>query len=298
MKKKEIRDYIHDSKRIYEKTEIPKELDNIVANAINHTSEGKVKSMKKYYGRKALGAAAAILICFTVGLNTSESFAMAAGGIPIIGSISRVLTFRSYEKEDEDKSVKVEIPEIQTSADDKQEFVVDINQEIQEIVKQYEENANMHIEEYKKAFLETGGTEEEFSAKGIKVDVSYEVKYETDEILSLVLTANENWCGAYGVQHYYNLNLKEGTHITLKDLLGENYIDIANASIKAEMKQRMEADSNLVYWGGSEGIAGFETVGEDTRFYINEVGNPVVVFEKYEIAPGAFGIQEFEIQKQ
>ena len=36
----------------------------------------------------------------------------------------------------------------------------------------------------------------------------------------------------------------------------------------------------------------------DTPFYINEKGNPVVVFEKYEIAPGALGRPEFEIERQ
>jgi len=34
-----------------------------------------------------------------------------------------------------------------------------------------------------------------------------------------------------------------------------------------------------------------------TYLYINENGNPVIVFEKYEIAPGAAGAVEFEIQK-
>ena len=43
---------------------------------------------------------------------------------------------------------------------------------------------------------------------------------------------------------------------------------------------------------------GFETVTADTPFYINEKGNPVVVFEKYEIAPGALGRPEFEIERQ
>lgn len=298
MKKKKVEDYIQDSKKIYESTEIPEELENVVINTISDAMERREVPMKKYYGRKALGAAAAIVICFTIGLNTSESFAVAAAELPIIGSISRVLVFRSYETEDEDKNVKVRVPKIQVSTDENQEFAVDVNQEIQKIVKQYEEEAAVHIAEYKEAFLDTGGTEAEFSDKGIKVDVSYEVKYETEEVLSLVLTANENWCGAYGVQYYYNLNLKDGVHITLKDLLGENYVEIANASITAQMQQRMEEDNSLEYWDGSDGITGFETVSEDTKFYINSAGNPVVVFEKYEIAPGAFGIQEFEISRQ
>ena len=39
-------------------------------------------------------------------------------------------------------------------------------------------------------------------------------------------------------------------------------------------------------------------LGENTKFYIGANGNPVIVFDKYEIAPGAFGIQEFEINRQ
>ena len=48
-----------------------------------------------------------------------------------------------------------------------------------------------------------------------------------------------------------------------------------------------------LFW--RDGIEGFTTVDENTKFYLNEKGNPVVVFAPYEIAPGAFGAQEFEI---
>ena len=37
---------------------------------------------------------------------------------------------------------------------------------------------------------------------------------------------------------------------------------------------------------------------EYIKFYINEKGRIVIVFEKYEIAPGYMGTQEFEIDKQ
>ena len=38
-------------------------------------------------------------------------------------------------------------------------------------------------------------------------------------------------------------------------------------------------------------------ITKDARFYINENNNPVIVFEKYEIAPGSSGSVEFEIVK-
>ena len=64
----------------------------------------------------------------------------------------------------------------------------------------------------------------------------------------------------------------------------------------------MEENEDYVYWGSEkddDGIdmGGFTTVDRNTTFYINEAGNPVVTFPKYEIAPGFMGVQEFEIQK-
>ena len=38
---------------------------------------------------------------------------------------------------------------------------------------------------------------EAFAEKGIKVDAGYEVKYETEDVLSLEITANENWASGY-----------------------------------------------------------------------------------------------------
>ena len=48
-----------------------------------------------------------------------------------------------------------------------------------------------------------------------------------------------------------------------------------------------------IYFEPGEG--GFESIDEDQTFYLNQAGNAVVVFEKYEIAPGYMGMQEFEI---
>ena len=40
----------------------------------------------------------------------------------------------------------------------------------------------------------------------------------------------------------------------------------------------------------------FEGITENQKFYVNENGNVVIVFDKYEIAPGYMGMPEFEIQ--
>ena len=43
------------------------------------------------------------------------------------------------------------------------------------------------------------------------------------------------------------------------------------------------------------GESGFQSIADDQAFYLNQAGNPVVLFDKYEIAPGYMGAQEFEI---
>ncbi|MDE7007074.1 MAG: RsiV family protein, partial [Lachnospiraceae bacterium] len=45
----------------------------------------------------------------------------------------------------------------------------------------------------------------------------------------------------------------------------------------------------------TEEEGGFTGISEDARFYINENNRPVIVFEKYKIAPGSSGEIEFEI---
>lgn len=247
----------------------------------------------KRYGKRVAATAACLVICFVAALNVSEPFAAAVAKVPVVGGIVQVVTWRSYVQEDEDKTIQMEVPQIEGEEDSG--VVADVNAEIQKIVDDYKAQAEQQIAEYKEAFIATGGTEEEFAQKDIKVDVQYDVKYQSDTRLSLELTANENWCNAYNVQYFYNIDLKDDKALTLEDILGEDYVSIANASIREQMQQRMAEDENLVYWDGSDGIEGFTTVDENTKFYLNEKGNPVVVFAAYEIAPGAFGAQEFKI---
>ena len=38
-------------------------------------------------------------------------------------------------------------------------------------------------------------------------------------------------------------------------------------------------------------------ITEETPFYMNADDNPVLVFDKYELAPGSEGIQEFAVNR-
>lgn len=305
MKAKDFEERLLESKKIYEQMEIPvalkermelalgemrTETEQTEASTEMRREEKQVIPMKKNWTwKKTTGLIAACAVfCFTAGLNISPTFATDMQANPLLGGISRVLTFRSYEISDGDKTISTEIPQVDGAEEG---YSKEVNEQIQKIVADYEAKAAADIEAYKEAFLATGGTEEEFQAKNIKVNVDYEVKSETEGTLSLVLTGYEDWSASTVETEYYNINLKDNSKITLEDLLGEDYINIANESIKAQITAD---DSGLFF---DEEMGGFATITPETNFYINEAGNPVIVFQKYEIAAGAAGMPEFEIIK-
>ena len=277
------------AKKKYDETEIPDELAERIQMEIKRQDSKRRKAVFWNLGfRRGLAAAAAAVVLFTTGLNTSTVFAETVGNLPVIGAVARVLTFRSYETEDEDLKISVEIPSIEMISEDFSDLEKSVNEEILRLCEHYAQEARNRAEEYRKAFLDTGGTEEEWAAHNIEIRVWYEVKSQTENYLSLAIIGTENWNNANNQIRYYNFDLKKGTLATLADVLGENYKQIADDAIRSQMEER-KADG-AVYFDDFEGI------NEDTPFYINESGNPVIVFEAYEIAPGSEGQQEFEIK--
>lgn len=301
---------IEDSKKIYDSIEIPPELDLVVKNAISKSSRKRAVYIRRKVLMKKLFkgltvTAAGLIVCTTVALNTIPTFATEMAKLPVIGTIAKVLTVRTLHGVEENMyNVDMDVPNIvmeSSSNITNTDFTEKINSEIEKIVNDYRAQAEKDFEEYKKAFFETGGTEEEWNDRKMDIIINYDIKSQNGNILSLELVTSKGWITSNEERYYYNLNLDTDKEITLKDLLGDDYINICNESIKKQIEQRMAEDENNLYFGYGDDEemkdAGFKTITDKTPFYINENGNPVIVFEKYEIAPGYMGYQEFEITK-
>ena len=295
---------IEDARKRYEEIPIPAELSGRVRAAIVRSEEKRksqrqriptvrIRRKHRIWGTCA-GMAAALVLVFTTALNTNTAFAEMAAGLPVIGAAARILTFRSYERDEGDWKISVEIPSVEMIAKDTNGLDSALNQEIYDLCSQYADEAVERAREYKKAFMETGGTEEEWEAHGIKIRVGYEIKAQTEAYLSFAVQGTENWSSAYSETKYYNIDLKDNKMVTLADVLGHDYARIADESILRQM-ENMEEKEGIAFWSKSEG--GFTGVTDKTVFYMNEKENPVIVFDKYEIAPGAYGKLEFEIDK-
>lgn len=283
-------------KEEYDNIVIPKELDMRIQQEIQKSRKRQTKKAGGSHSFKRMihameAAAATVCVFFTLALNTSQVFAAEAAQLPVIGGLARVLTFRSYETEKDDIAVFVEIPTIEMIAEDTGLKVDEINQEILDCCNQYADEAMQRAEEYRTAFLETGGTLEEWANHKIKITVGYEIKQQNNDCLSFVVRGTENWTNAYNESRFYNLSLGTGEMVTLKDMLGSDYIELVNESIREQIAERRQEGE--VFFTPEEG--GFTGISKETKFYINEKNRPVIIFEKYEIAPGSSGEIEFEI---
>ncbi len=278
----------------YENVRIPEELQQKVSQAVESSrmKRERRRRLSRFLLRTA-GTAALLAAALTVALNTSEVFAMEARKIPVVGGLVKIMTIRSYERSEREMQVKVEVPGVDLGETDNG-LSEEVNEQIEKMTAQYEAEALQRADEYKEAFLATGGTEEEWIEHDIRVRVWYEIKSQTEEILSFAVKGTESWTSAYAQTRYYNLDLKTNTFLTLEDLLGEDYMTIADGQIREQIAERIQ--TGAVFLSSSEG--GFAGIGEDVAFYINERGNPVIVFEKYAIAPGSAGEVEFEIERQ
>ena len=244
--------------------------------------------------RRVLRTAGSLAACFVLligGLNLFPGFASAAAEIPVLGGLFQVLTVRDYDAVQDQINYHVSVPEIQTEGDDA--LAQKVNAEIQERVDAHLEETKQLWEEYREAYLATGGTQEEWDQRQMDVIVDYEIKSQTDTTVSFVVNLFQGSFNAYNKLYFYNLNLAEDRDITLADLLGEDWVEICNRAIQKQIDASVDENGFTYFFPPDKG--GFTTVDEDTDFYIDVDGVPVVVFPQYEIAAGAAGAVEFRI---
>lgn len=289
---------IQEGKKEYLDMQIPEELHQRMKQVIEQDKKRRQERKVIHMIKRTMASAAACLVIFAAGLNTSAAFAETAAGLPVIGGLARVLTVRSYHASEGDINLDMEVPAIENTSGDAA-FTEAVNQEIEKIVNDYTAQAEQEFAAYKEAFFATGGTEEEWNGRQMDIIVDYEVKYQKDPVLSLELTAAKGWVAASEERHYYNLDVASGRELTLSDVLGDDWKNIANEEIDRQIKERIAADPSASFFGYGDNElteAKFTSVSEDTEFYLNAEGDVVIVFPKYEIAPGYMGILEFTIQ--
>ena len=277
------------AKERYQNIQPPEELSGTVAEAIRRGDRAR---RRRLAGRRSLTTGLAACACFVLLVNASPTFAHAVSGVPVLGSLARVVTVAEYTAEEPDRQVDVRLPAVADTGDEALEERV--NRQIQTRVQALLDEAEAQAEGEREAYLATGGDPDEYVPTAITAD--YDVKYQGERYLSFVVTVTQTRATAWQQTVPCTVDLETGEDVTLQDLLGEDWRETVNASVKEQIAQRSQDPANT-YWDGSDGMEGFTSIRDDQPFYLDADGDPVVLFDEYEIAPGYMGIQTFKIPR-
>ena len=269
----------------YENIEIPDELEFLVRTTIK---EQEKKMKRKNIINKSVIAAAVAGVVFVGSINLSSEISYALSEVPVLGSIVRVLTFKTFELKDNNFDAELKTPAIE-GLDSKLEAMLN-EKYLDENQKLYDDFMK-EIDELKKADMDEAH---------MGIASGYEVKTDTDKLLVIGRYVVNTAGSSSTTIKYDTIDKQNKILITLPSLFkDEAYIDIISENIKAQMKEQMKDESN-VYWLEDEmmGDENFSKIDKNQSFYITKDNQLVIAFDKYEVAPGYMGNPEFIIPSE
>lgn len=240
------------------------------------------KKKRSFVKRWSISAAAAAAM-FICSINVSPAFANSLVNIPVLGSIVEVFTVQTLTVEKETYQANLKTPEIS-------------GLESEGVQKALNEKYIGENKELFKQFKEGVADMEEVGDGHLGIDTGYEVKTDTEQLLSIARYEVHTVGSSSTTMQYDTIDKENKVLITLPSLFKDNsYIEVINTYIKDEMKQKMEADENTTYFSEEEEDLGFGSIQVDQDFYITADHKLVISFDKYEVAPGYMGVVTFEI---
>lgn len=267
-----------------EPVELPDNVKNKIESALESLPEEemKVKPLGNYRRLYAI-AASVVFIAIVLMPNLSVNYAQAISKIPVIGEFVKVITIRNYWYDDGRHELTVNVPSIE---DEDGEAVLYINKDVNEMI------SGLIKQFY--ADIKVNGS----SGYG-SLDVDYEVLTNTEDWFTLKLSVCETAASSNEYHKYYHIDKSSGKIVALKDIFkNDKYKDVIEREIRRQMKSQKAQDDNVEYWDEESDVGESFTVIKDNHgFYWNKAGDLVIVYDKYEVAPGYMGTPEFVIKK-
>lgn len=266
-------------KEEYDQIPVPQETrDRIEAGIMRARLEKKRSDRMKNMKRTGV-TAAALVLTFGIAVNASPVVAQAMDGIPVIGSIARVVTIRNYnESTNNGMMADISVPQI----DGNVAANADMDAYAKELISRYE----------KEVVAQLGQKEGHYA-----LESSYEVVSDNDKYVSIRINTVETMASGAEFVKIFTVDKATGQTVSLKDFLNSpEKLEAVSQNIKDQMAAQMAEDEGKVYFTEGE-PGGFTGLTGDENFYLNEAGELVIVFGEYEVAPGYMGTVSFTIPK-
>ena len=260
-----------------ETLEVPSYVSHMIDDILENLPEKEYKLQQYGYQKKWIAVAAVLSVFLLVFMPNINTYAQTLENVPIIGDIVKIFTIHKDIYEDGKHELQAEIPMVN---DDK-------NQEEATLM-------NKDIEQLSTAVIQKFYEEIELSKDGYgSIYLDYEVIMNNASWFSLKLNVNEIAGSSDSYAKIYHIDRINGRYVQLKDLLNEDGMKEVEAYILKTMQSQMEQDKKIEYVIEND----FKLVTGESNFYYNENMDLVIVYNKYEIAPGYMGCPEFIIPK-
>lgn len=262
-----------------ENLEMPSYVSHMIGDTLENLPEKEYKLQKYGYQQKWIAFAAVLSVFLLIFMpNINVTYAQTLESVPIIGDIVKIFTIHKDIYEDGKHELQAEIPMVD---DDK-------NQEEATLM-------NKDIEQLSTAVIQKFYEEIELSKNGYgSIYLDYEVIMNNASWFSLKLNVNEISGSSDSYAKIYHIDRINGRYVQLKDLLNEDEMKKIEAYILKTMQSQMEQDKKIEYVIEND----LKLITGESNFYFNENMDLVIVYNKYEIAPGYMGCPEFIIPKE
>ncbi len=236
-----------------------------------------VKRTKKQTTLYSIAAVPLVLLTAILSLNFMPATVSALEQIPILGKAIEIADFRTWGWQWGDSGIEIQQPETNNP---------DANEIIADCVKECRKKFDFYF-----ARKYNGYVYSEFTSKEIVNDDS---KYVLQ--MSCVIQAGSS--AEYF--RYFVADKATGEIVTIDSLFadGSDWNTVVSNEILRQMQAIVEADEDCHFFGfgiWENDPKAFSRLSEDAHFYIDAAGNLIVVFDKYEVAPGKMGSPRFAI---
>lgn len=234
------------------------------------------KRKSNILGTKSIVTAIAVAAILS---NATTTFAVSKSAA---NNTYKVTTLKNYKNQSDKNEMKVSIPKI---GGENSNAVASVNKSIEDyinaLVKQHEEDIN---------------NAEGFGSQSLTT--TYEVITNNNNLLSIRLDTTISMGGSDSFSKIYHIDKQTDSELVLSNLFKKktDYVTTLSNLVKEQMREQMKADDSLVYFIDSEDMPelDFNKIKKDQTFYIKD-NSLVLVFDKYETAPGYMGVVEISI---
>ena len=236
--------------------------------------------------RSAIAAVGSVAAAFVICMNVSEDMALAASRIPVLSNLVSVVTAGRYNIEIGGSSANIDVPQFEGLTD--KEMAKELNEKLgkdaAQLAAQFEADAR-ELSEMSDGQGHMG------------VESSYIIRTDNDDYIVVDMYVL-NIAGSSSTTHkFYTIDKKTGKIIKLSELFvpGADYVGRLSDIIRKEMLRQNAEEEGMFFVEPDEFGDGFTGISPEQNFFINDKGNLVICFDKYEVAAGAQGCPEFEI---